>query len=114
MDLPDNAYNDGAMTDRANEILTDLADKNKPFFLAVGFARPHLPFVAPKKYWDLYDRDEIPLAQFREHAKNSPELAYHNSGELRTYSDIPALAGFSDKKTNHIGLPVDKQKELLH
>lgn len=114
MDLPDNAYNDGAMTDRAIEILAGLADKSKPFFMAVGFARPHLPFVAPKKYWDLYERDEIPLAQFREHAKNSPELAYHNSGELRTYSDIPALASFSDVKINHIGLPVEKQKELIH
>ena len=114
MDLPDNAYNDGAMADRANEILATLADENKPFFLAVGFARPHLPFVAPKKYWDLYERDEIPLAQFREHAKNSPELAYHNSGELRTYTDIPSLASFSDIKLNKIGLPVEKQKELIH
>ena len=114
MDLPDNAYNDGAMTDRVKEILAGLSGEKQPFFLAVGFARPHLPFVAPEKYWDLYKLDEMPLAQFREHAKNSPELAYHNSGELRTYTDIPSLASFTDVKLNHIGLPVEKQKELIH
>ena len=114
MDLPDNAYNDGAMTDRAEKILSDLSKEKRPFFFAIGFARPHLPFVAPKKYWDLYNRDEMPLAQFQEHAKNSPELAYHNSGELREYSDIPSLTSFSDIKINHIGLPKEKQKELIH
>ena len=114
MDLPDNAYNDGAMTDRAIEILDSLAVESQPFFLAVGFARPHLPFAAPKKYWDLYRRDEIPLADFREHAENSPEIAYHSSGELRTYSDIPPLVSFTDIKNNHIRLPDEKQKELIH
>ena len=114
IDVPDNAYNDGAMAIRATEILAGLSKNKKPFFLAVGFSRPHLPFVAPEKYWDLYQRDEIPLAKFQEHAKNSPELAYHNSGELRTYSDIPPLASFTDVKINHIGLPVEKQKELIH
>lgn len=114
LDLPDNAYNDGAMANRAVEILSGLAKDSKPFFFAVGFARPHLPFVAPQKYWDLYNRDEMPLAKFQEHAKNSPELAYHNSGEMRTYTDIPALASFTDTKVNHLGLPVDKQKELIH
>ncbi len=114
MDLPDNAYNDGAMADRAKEILTSLTKENKPFFFAVGFARPHLPFVAPRKYWDLYDRNEMPLAQFTEHAKNSPEMAYHNSGELREYTDIPPLTSFSDIKSNHIRLPEEKQKELIH
>ncbi len=114
MDLPDNAYKDGAMADRAVEILGRLAKDRKRFFLAVGFARPHLPFVAPKKYWDLYRRDEVPLAKFQEHARNSPELAYHNSGELRAYTDIPALASFTDIKMNGIRLPIEKQRELIH
>lgn len=114
MDLPDNAYNDGAMANRAVDILAELSKNQKPFFFAVGFARPHLPFVAPKKYWDMYNRDDMPLAKFQEHAKNSPELAYHNSGEMRTYTDIPPLASFTDIKINRIGLPAEKQKELIH
>lgn len=112
--LPDNAYKDGAMTDQAKEILADLAKAGKPFFFAVGFARPHLPFTAPQKYWDLYRRDDMPVAKFQEHAANGPELAYHNSGELRGYTDIPPLVSFTDIKLNRLRLPVAKQKELLH
>ena len=59
-DVPDNTYSDGAIADAAIDMLRQA--KDKPFFLAVGFLKPHLPFVAPKKYWDLYRRDEIPLA----------------------------------------------------
>lgn len=113
-DVPDDAYVDGANVIRAKEILIELKKKSQPFFFAVGFAKPHLPFVAPKKYWDMYQRDEMPLAPFQKHAKNSPELAYHNSGELRMYSDIPSLASFTDVKLNNIGLPKEKQKELIH
>jgi arylsulfatase A-like enzyme len=108
---------DGALVNKAKTILSDLAKGGNPFFFAVGFAKPHLPFVAPKKYWDLYDRNTVPLAQFTEHAAESPEFAYHNSGELRAYSDIPGIPGIPGIKsytTNHIGLPVDKQRELVH
>lgn len=114
VDLPDNAYGDGASTLNALEILSQLSKAKKQFFFAVGFNRPHLPFVAPKKYWDLYDRNDMPVAKFQEPAKNSPELAYTNSGELRTYSDIPPLTSFSDINVNRIGLPINKQKELIH
>lgn len=113
-DVPDNAYADGAMTNKAIEVLSSLSKEEKPFFFAVGFQRPHLPFVSPKKYWDRYERDEMPLASSQEHAKNSPELAYHNSAELRSYTDIPPLASFTDVKVNRIGLPAEKQKELIH
>ncbi|ASB49386.1 sulfatase [Alkalitalea saponilacus] len=112
-DVEDNAYNDGAMTLLALETLARLASDKKPFFFAVGYQLPHLPFVAPQKYWDLYNRDEMPLAPFQEKAKNSPEIAYHNSGELRSYSDIPPLVSFSDQPYG-IGLPEYKQKELIH
>lgn len=114
IDLPDNAYNDGAQTDRTLELLKDLSKSDQSFFFAVGFARPHLPFVAPKKYWDLYKRDEMPLAKFQQHAKNSPDLAYTKSSELRAYTDIPALSSFSDMKGNGIGVEREKQKELIH
>ena len=112
-DVPDNAYLDGATALKAKDILIKLSKNNKPFFFAVGFLKPHLPFVAPKKYWDMYKREEMPLAPFQEKSKNGPEIAYHQSSELLAYTDIPDLASFSDQKVG-IDLPVDKQKELIH
>jgi arylsulfatase A-like enzyme len=112
--VPDNAYNDGANVLRAKEILVKLKTENKPFFFAVGFSKPHLPFVAPQKYWDLYKRDEMPVAEYQEKSKNGPDIAYHNAGELRAYSDIPALIEFTDQKDFGLTLPLDKQKELMH
>ncbi len=112
-DVPDDAYNDGANAKRAKELLANLSKKNEPFFLAVGLVKPHLPFVAPKKYWDMYKRDEMPIAEYQKVALNSPAIAYHQVGELRKYSDIPALASFTDQQIG-IGLPIDKQKELIH
>ncbi len=113
IDVTDNAYNDGANALMAKDILAELKEKDEPFFFAVGFSKPHLPFVAPSKYWDLYDREEMPLAYYQEHALNSPEFAYHNSGELLGYTDIPPLASFTDI-SGRLGLPTDKQKELIH
>jgi len=113
-DVPDNAYNDGANLIRAVEILKNLKNDSKPFFFAVGFSKPHLPFVAPKKYWDLYKRDDMPVAAFQEKSKNGPAIAYHNAGELRNYSDIPPLTEFTDQKDFGLTLPLDKQKELIH
>jgi iduronate 2-sulfatase len=112
-DVPDNAYNDGANALHAKDILAQLSKDNRPFFFAVGFSRPHLPFVAPKKYWDMYKREEMPVAPFREKAKNSPEIGYHTGAELVAYSDIPDIASFSDQKVG-LTLPLDKQKELIH
>ena len=113
-DVPDNAYNDGANMIRAKEILMKLKSENKPFFFAVGFSKPHLPFVSPKKYWDLYHREDMPVAAFQEKSKNGPDIAYHNAGELRQYSDIPALTEFTDQKDYGLTLPMEKQKELIH
>ena len=112
-DVPDNAYNDGANALYARDILSGLSRDSKPFFFAVGFSRPHLPFVAPKKYWDLYNREKMPVAPFQEKAKNSPQIGYHTAAELFAYSDIPPIASFSDQKVG-MDLPLDKQKELIH
>jgi len=60
-DVPDNAYFDGRVADAAVTAMRDLKQRGEPFFLAVGFWKPHTPFNAPKKYWDLYDRDTIPV-----------------------------------------------------
>jgi iduronate 2-sulfatase len=111
-DVPDNAYNDGSNALKAKAILSQLARDNKPFFFAVGFSKPHLPFVAPKKYWDIYKRDEMPVAPFQQKAKNSPDMAYHTAAELYVYSDIPPVSSFSDQKVG-LDLPIDKQRELI-
>jgi arylsulfatase A-like enzyme len=111
-DVPDNTYHDGRLTEMAIGLLDSLGKSSKPFFLAVGFLKPHLPFVAPKKYWDLYDRNKIEVASFQKKALNSPDIAYHVSGELKNYSDIPSFDNYSEKELEH--LPIEKQKELIH
>jgi arylsulfatase A-like enzyme len=111
-DVPDNAYGDGVIAQSAIKRLKRFAGQDQPFFLAVGFKKPHLPFVAPKKYWDLYDREKLPLAPYQKFAENGPKLAYHKSGEIQSYSDIPKLENYTD-----IGpdlLPEAKQRELIH
>lgn len=113
-DVPDYAYTDGANVLQAIDILGQLKQKAQPFFFAVGIAKPHLPFVAPKKYWDLYNRNDMPVAPFQEKSKNAIDMAYHNAGEMRGYTDIPPLTSFTDQKPYGITLPIDKQKELIH
>jgi arylsulfatase A-like enzyme len=86
-DVADNAYSDGAIADAAIEMLR--AAKDKPFFLAVGFLKPHLPFIAPKTYWDLYRRDAIAAAPNPFAPDGASRFALPDWGELRAYSDIP-------------------------
>ena len=113
-DVADYAYNDGANVLQAKDILAKLSKKPEPFFFAVGIAKPHLPFVAPKKYWDLYKREDMPIAPFQQKAKNSVDVAYHNAGEIRAYSDIPPLIATTKQQDIGLTLPIDNQKELIH
>lgn len=87
-DVPDNAYPDGMSADKAITELQRL--KDQPFFLALGFLKPHLPFNAPKKYWDLYSPKDIELPARRTWPENMPRAAASDWGELRSYSGIPA------------------------
>ncbi len=82
-------YRDGLLAKKANGILDTLKNTDKPFFLAVGFFKPHLPFVAPKKYYDLYKREDVKMVENYYRAKESPKQAYHNMGELHQYSAVP-------------------------
>jgi len=86
-DVADNAYADGATADEAIRVFGEV--KEKPFFLAVGFLKPHLPFIAPKRYWDLYRREEIHLADNPFAPKDAPRIALSNWGELRAYEGMP-------------------------
>ncbi|TAJ14514.1 sulfatase [Marinilabiliaceae bacterium JC017] len=111
-DVPDEAYIDGQICNNTLQYMKTLSQQKKPFFLAVGFKRPHLPFAAPKKYWDMYKRDEVHLAEYPHAVKDGVEMAYHKSGELYSYTDIPPLTSFSDIFTDNV--PEDKQRELIH
>ena len=87
-DGPDNAFYDGAQTDMAIKKLKMLKKENQPFFLAVGYYRPHLPFVAPKKYWDLYDRNRLSMASNPYLPKDSPPMAINSCYELNACYDL--------------------------
>jgi len=88
-DVKDNTYHDGKMTDLAIDKLADLKTSEKPFFMAVGYKKPHLPFNAPQKYWDIYDSDQIGQANNQYHPQNVSPYFDYNFGELRNYYGIP-------------------------
>jgi len=108
-DVDDDVYYDGAQTTRAIEILKELKSENKPFFLSVGYYRPHLPFNAPKKYWDLYNRSEIPLAENQFIPAGSPAYLVHGEAELRGYSDCNDLPLPSEFPWDE-----NRQREIKH
>ena len=88
-DVPDNAFSDGKVADLAVQTLREISKNPGPFFLAVGFIRPHLPFVSPKKYWDLYDPAAIKLAPNPFLPKDAPRYAILEGSEMRAYHAIP-------------------------
>ena len=109
---PDEAYVDGAIAAEAVRMIDDLSQNAEPFFLAVGFKRPHLPFSAPQKYWDFYKKERMPLAKFRTRAKNTGKLAYHGSGELRSY--VEDGREYTTDANNQLVLDEDFQRDLIH
>ncbi|WP_339864298.1 sulfatase [uncultured Algoriphagus sp.] len=104
-DVNDEAYADGRVARHAIDRLRDLKNSEQPFFLAVGFARPHLPFSVPKKYWDMYDADELPLAEFEKSPQNAPEFAVKRGGEINQFFPIPNQQHIYEK---------DLQRKLVH
>ena len=96
IDVPDAAYIDGQTALKSIEDLKQFKADRKPFFLAVGFVKPHLPFNAPKKYWDLYDPNSITLPENSTFPESAPQRANHKWGELRSYIDIPKSGPVSD------------------
>ncbi len=113
LDLPDDAYKDGVFANVAIQKLMEFSTQDKPFFLAVGFERPHLPYVAPKKYWDLYNPDKLPLSPFQEQAKNDIEYAYTTSGSIKSYTDEEG--NFIYRKLDKgVLLTSAEQRKLIH
>jgi len=104
-DVPDTAYGDGMIADEAiRRLEAAKAKPGEPFFIAVGFLKPHLPFVAPKKYWDLYQRASFEPPKLQKPPIGAPEFAPTTWGELRAYSDIPETGP----------LTTEQQRQLIH
>jgi iduronate 2-sulfatase len=100
--VPDGYYVDGQVADAALEALDEYSRSDQPFFLAVGFRKPHLPFNAPKKYWDLYDRAAIPALMNPVHPEGAPEYATRSWRELEGYTDIPEDANIGAAKIREL------------
>lgn len=106
-DVSDDVYVDGARSIDAAKRIKKLAKQDQPFFFAVGFVKPHLPFVAPKKYWDLYDREDFSMPANLSVPPGYPDYARNaKAGEMSKYSDYEGKSpkDFSD----------DLNKRLLH
>ncbi len=102
-DVPDNAYGDGKIAEEAVARLKAAAAKpDEPFFLAVGFLKPHLPFCAPKKYWDLYDPAKLPMPEVTAPPKDAPAFAPQFGGELRQYAGMPKTGPINEQQTRQL------------
>ncbi|MGY6647777.1 sulfatase [Wenyingzhuangia sp. IMCC45574] len=93
--VPDESFDDGYNALLAIETLKELKNSDKPFFLGLGFKKPHLEFIAPKKYWDLYENKVIPLAKHKNPPKDGAKMGLHASFELRARSGVPKYGDFS-------------------
>ena len=105
-DVLDEAYADGRIATKAIDRLRILTEKgDKPFFLAVGFARPHLPFCVPKKYWDLYDEEKLPLPEYEKKPEGAPDFAQKRGGEIAQFKEVPSTVDIYD---------IELKRKLIH
>lgn len=98
LDVPDRAYADGRIADAGIQRLKAARDKlDQPLFLALGFVKPHLPFTAPKKYWDMHTRSAFPLPKPDRPPEGAPAYAGKTLGELNNYEPVPQTPPLSDE-----------------
>lgn len=102
-DAPDNAYSDGRIADEGIKRLQAATErKDKPFFLAVGFTKPHLPFTAPRRYWDMHDPQKFTLAENTRPPIDAPSVAGKRGGEITNYEPIPDDGTVSDENARKL------------
>ena len=102
-DVPDSEYAGGAMTEKIIKDLQRAKEADTPFFITAGYTKPHLPFNAPKKYWDLYDHDTLELADNPYMPMGAPKESMHGWHELRKmYGGIPAEGPVSDAMARNL------------
>jgi iduronate 2-sulfatase len=101
-DVADDKLLDGQIAEKAISVMNEV--KDRPFFLAVGFHKPHMPWVAPKKYYDLYQDSDIRLAEYQELPVGTPAFVSNDAGEFRSYKGIPKEGP----------IPEATQREAIH
>ncbi len=110
-DVADESYADGRVAMETVKRLQAAKQRREadgtPFFIAAGFARPHLPFSAPKKYWDLYDPSQLPLPKFEDLPAGSPPVAGKRGGEIRNYFPVP-------DKSDQEQIDAELKRKLIH
>jgi len=110
-DVADTAYADGRVAEetirRLRAAKSRRTKEGTPFFIAAGFARPHLPFSAPRKYWEMHDPDKLPQPVFEDHPKDSPTVAHKRGGEIRNYFPVP-------DKGNPAPISAKVRRQLIH
>lgn len=105
----DTAYADGRVARRAIERLRVMKQKpGQPFFMAVGFARPHMPFSVPQRYWDMYNPEELPLPQIEQAPEGAPGYAGKTGGEVAQYKPVPS------PKEHKGPYPPELKRNLIH
>jgi iduronate 2-sulfatase len=109
-EVQDDDYADGRVAAETVCRLKAAKDRREkdgtPFFIAAGFVRPHLPFSAPKKYWDMHDLAKLPLPQFEDHAAGSPQVARKRGGEIAAYAPVP--------ENPQAKFPEELTRQLIH
>ena len=92
-DVDDGDYADGRVAAETMKRLKAAKERREadgtPFFITAGFVRPHMPFSAPKKYWDLFDPATLPMPEYEEHPQGSPQVARKRGGEIKAYKPVP-------------------------
>lgn len=109
-EVADDAYADGRTAARAVKRLKELSERKQdvqPFFLAVGFARPHLPFSVPKKYWDLYQKENLPLPTYEKAPENAPPYAVKRDTEIDQYKPVRP-------SSEQDPFPLELKQQLIH
>jgi iduronate 2-sulfatase len=104
----DTDYADGRVAEETIKRLTAARERRThdgaPFLIAAGFVRPHLPFSAPKKYWDLFDPTKLPMPKNERAPEGAPQVAGKRGGEITAYSPVPEKGEISD----------DLKRKLIH
>ncbi len=107
-DVADDDYADGRVAAEAIRRLQAAQERRQqdgtPFFMAVGFVRPHLPFSAPKKYWDMFDPQKLPQPEYTDAPDGAPRVAVKRGGEINNYAPVPEQGGINEKL----------QRKLIH
>ncbi|MBF0197781.1 MAG: sulfatase [Planctomycetes bacterium] len=114
-DVADAKFKDGMVCKEGISLIKKLAKNDKPFFVGVGFYKPHVPWFSPKKYWDLYDREKFKVEEFQELPRGGSSSLFLNISEV--HNRVDTLKSRKDPKSNnkiYPILPKDKQLELIH